>query len=155
MFESTINQITGEYPRSLLQTSDSAVVRLPSGMHFTVKLLAHEMPNVGVNLVLRYWKDYVDVLDTHPSDVARTFKSGLAVYVEPAPSSEDRRQVPGTLYSGIRPILRRVTMCKNITLTGFATLVCDVKLEHLKFVLDVFANANRLERPSALVARSV
>jgi hypothetical protein len=155
MFQSTINQIKGEYPRSLLQTSDSAVARLPNGMHFTVKLLAHEMPNVGANLVVRYWKDYVDVLDTHPDEVARTFKSGLAVYVEPTPSSEDRRQVPGTLYSGIKPILRRVTMCKNITLTGFATLVCDVQLEHLRFVLDIFANANKLERPSALVAHRV
>jgi hypothetical protein len=94
------------------------------------------------------------VLDTHPGDVARTFKSGLAVYVEPA--GEDMRAFPGMLYSGTKIFLRRVTMRKNISLTGFtgfATLVCDVKLEHLKFVLDVFANANRLERPSALAHR--
>lgn len=153
MLQSTIEQVRAEYPRCSLQTSDSAFVRLPNGMHFTVELLAHEMPNVGVNLVVRYWKDYVDVLDTHPDDVARTFKSGLAVYVEPA--DEDTRQVPGMLYSGTKMILRRVTMRKNISLTGFsgfATLVCDVELKHLKFVLDIFANANKLERPSALVA---
>lgn len=154
MLQSTIEQVRAEYPRCSLQTSDSAFVRLPNGMHFTVELLAHEMPNVGVNMVVRYWKDYVDVLDTHPNDVARTFKSGLAVYVEP--TSADTRHAPGMLYSGTKMILSRVTMRKNISLTGFAgfaLLECDVKLEHLKFVLDVFANANKLERPSALAHR--
>ncbi len=154
MLQSAINQIKGEYPRSLLETSSSAVVRLPNLMHLSVRLLDHALPTVGVNLVVRYWKDYVDVLETHPNDVARTFKSGLAVYVEP--TSADTRHVPGMLYSGTKMILSRVTMRKNISLTGFsgfALLVCDVELKHLKFVLDIFANANKLERPSALAHR--
>jgi hypothetical protein len=156
MFQSAINQIKGEYPRSLLETSSSAVVRLPNLMHLSVRLLDHALPTVGVNLVVRYWKDYVDVLDTHPDDVARTFKSGLAVYVEPASSAPDRREVQGMLYSGAKPILRRVTMRKITSptgLTGFTMLVCNVELEHLRFVLDIFANANKLERPSALAHR--